>query len=119
MFNVRTNHGEFSSHSSLLTHESHTQAMQLVSPAPIQVKSHGIESVQIPDHEVVTRRKQFRMKKDRAQGKREKKQKKKNEADDKKQKKQKKPAESLLTNLKIGRTISSRRLATMARARKT
>ena len=43
-------------------------------PCPhVQVKASGEDSVKIPDHEVVTRRRQFRMKKERAEAKREKK----------------------------------------------
>lgn len=41
------------------------------------MKQFGIEAVEIPEHEVITRRKQFRMKKDRAQAKQAKKEKKK------------------------------------------
>jgi hypothetical protein len=39
-----------------------------------QVASTGADGITIPDHEVITRRKQFRMKKDRAERKKEKKQ---------------------------------------------
>ena len=43
-------------------------------PCPhVQVKVAGEDSVNIPEHEIVTRRRQFRMKKERAEAKREKK----------------------------------------------
>ena len=53
----------------------------------------GLDDVIIPDHEVVTRRKQFRMKKDLAEQKKKKKQDKKEEKDRKKEEKDKKKAE--------------------------
>ena len=45
----------------------------MVSCPPLQVELHGPSAVEIPEHEVITRRKQFRMKRDRAQEKRTKK----------------------------------------------
>ena len=59
---------------------------------PIQVKKQGLESIHIPDHEVITRRSQFRMKKDLADKKKEKKLKK--EAEKMKAKEEKKAAKA-------------------------
>ena len=47
----------------------------------------GTDGTSIPAHEVVTRRKQFRMKRDLAEKKRQKKEEKKQEAEEKKKKK--------------------------------
>lgn len=57
-----------------------------------QVKEHGADAVAIPDHEVITRRKQFRLRKDKADEKRKKKENKKDMAEQKKQEKELKKA---------------------------
>ena len=59
---------------------------------PIQVKKQGLESIHIPDHEVITRRSQFRMKKDLADKKKEKKLKKEAEKAEKMKAKEEKKA---------------------------
>lgn len=55
--------------------------------------STGADGITIPDHEVITRRKQFRMKKDRAERKKEKKQQKQLEKEEKRVAREKKKAE--------------------------
>ena len=59
----------------------------------MQVKKSGIEAVEIPEHEVVTRRKQFRMKKDKAQARQTKKEQKAKDAEEKKALKETKKAD--------------------------
>ena len=59
----------------------------------LQVKATGKDGIQIPDHEVITRRDQFRMKKDRAEEKRQKKEQKKEDTKANKAKQAAKKAE--------------------------
>lgn len=71
----------------------HNDPFTLVVLFPMQVKKSGIEAVEIPEHEVVTRRKQFRMKKDKAQARLTKKEQKAKDAEEKKALKESKKAD--------------------------
>ena len=71
----------------------HNDPFTLVVLFPMQVKKSGIEAVEIPEHEVVTRRKQFRMKKDKAQARQTKKEQKAKDAEEKKALKESKKAD--------------------------